>query len=377
MKKYPKPTGEYAVGTKTFTVYNTRKEDLYPDKDLMRHVPARLYYPTYKDKTEGLEHGKCMSRAVAKGIRKAFMIPIDYDKMEETGENNSECFVDAPFIEDKKFPLVVFNHGYFSYVEGNSFLLIDLASHGYFVLSVGHPYEGASTDFDDGTSQLLDKSISKKMYSPYLGGMLAALRLTKFKGTMEEQAEHFEKFQNKYCNFLKTRIDAWITDTNIAVDHLRENYKDQIDFTNGIGVSGHSHGGAVAYKYCLTDDNYTCGINIDGGLFGDYDGMTNHKPFMQISCKDNENIVAKTYLNHSAPAYKVLFRDMKHMAFSDMKHNLPPSGMLAGKLDADIAHEHMCKSFLEFFDAYLKKTKDKPDLATDDVITVTEFAPDV
>ena len=375
MKNYPKPTGEYKVGTRTFTVYNTRKEDLDPTGKTMRHVPARLYYPT--DNTEGLEHGKSMTRSEAIGIKKAFKIPLKYDKMEETGELVAECFVDAPFIKDKKFPLIVFNHGYFSYVEGNSFLLIDLASHGYFVLSVGHPYEGASTDFDDGTYQLLNSSLAKKMYDPYLGGILGVIKLTKFKGTLEEQAAKFDEFQNKYCNFLKIRIDAWITDTNIAVDHVRENFKDQIDLTNGIGVAGHSHGGAVAYKYLLTDDNYTCGINIDGGLFGDHDGMINHKPFMQISCKDNENVVTKGYINHTKPVYKVLFRDMKHIAFSDMKHNLPPSQMLGGKLDADLAHEHMCMSFLGFFDCYLKKTKDTPELKSDDVITVTEFAPDV
>ena len=49
----------------------------------------------------------------------------------------------------------------------------------------------------------------------------------------------------------------------------------------------------------------------------------------------------------------------------------------AGKLDADSAHKYTCRSFLEFFDCYLKKTKEKPDLTSDDVITVTEFAPDV
>ena len=375
MKNYPKPTGEYAVGTKTFTIYNTRKEELDPSGKTMRHVPARLYYPT--DKTEGLEHGRSMTRSEAIGIKKAFMVPVNYDKMEESGENISQCFVDAPFIEGKKFPLIVFNHGYFSYVEGNSFLLIDLASHGYFVMSVGHPYEGASTDFDDGTYQLLDKSLAKKMYDPYLGGILAAMKLTKCKGTLEDQDKLFDEFQDKYCGFLKTRIEAWITDTDIAVKHVRENFKDQIDLTNGIGIAGHSHGGAVAYKYLLTNDDYTCGINIDGGLFGDYEVKTNHKPFLQISCKDNEKVVAKGYLNHTAPAYKVLFRDMKHIAFSDMKHNLPPSPMLGGKLDADLAHQNVCKVFLEFFDCYLRKIKSKPDLKSDNVITVTEYAPDV
>ena len=49
----PKPTGEYAVGTRTFTVYNTRK-DVLDKKGAMRHVPARIYYPVTKNATEGV-----------------------------------------------------------------------------------------------------------------------------------------------------------------------------------------------------------------------------------------------------------------------------------------------------------------------------------
>ncbi len=376
MNNKPMPTGKYAVGTKTFTIYNTRKETLDSKGDSMRHIPARIYYPTSKNTTEGLTKAKSLSRSEAMGIKKIFMIPLNYDKMEAAGENDSECYVDAPFIEDKKFPLIVFNHGYFSYIEGNSFLLIELASQGYVVLTVGHPYEGTGTDYDDGTYTIADKSLANKMYHPYWRGILAAYKLTKYKGTLQEQAEFFEEFQNKYCKFIGNRVDEWITDTNFAVEHAKKEFAQILDLTNGIGIAGHSQGGAVAYKVCLTDPEYTCGINIDGGLFGDTQGLTMNKPFMQLSCHDNENIVTKGYINHTKPAYKVLFRDMKHIGFADIKYALKP-GMTAGKLDADLAHKYTCRSFLEFFDCYLRKIKDKPDLVSGDVITVTEFEPDI
>ena len=376
MNNKPMPTGKYAVGTKTFTIYNTRKETLDSKGDSMRHIPARIYYPTSKNTTEGLTKAKSLSRSEAMGIKKIFMIPLNYDKMEAAGENDSECYVDAPFIEDKKFPLIVFNHGYFSYIEGNSFLLIELASQGYVVLTVGHPYEGTGTDYDDGTYTIADKSLANKMYHPYWRGILAAYKLTKYKGTLQEQAEFFEEFQNKYCKFIGTRVEEWITDTNFAVEHAKKEFAQILDLTNGIGIAGHSQGGAVAYKVCLTDPEYTCGINIDGGLFGDTQGLTMNKPFMQLSCLDNENIVTKGYINHTKPAYKVLFRDMKHMGFADIKYALKP-GMTAGKLDADLAHKYTCRSFLEFFDCYLRKIKNKPDLVSGDVITVTEFEPDI
>lgn len=375
MNGKPAPTGEYAVGTRTFTVYNTRK-DVLDKKGAMRHVPARIYYPVAKNATEGLARARSMSRSEAAGIKKAFMIPLNYDKMEASGENEAQCYIDAPFIADKKFPLIVFNHGYFSYIEGNSFLLIELASHGYVVLSVGHPYEGASADYDDDTYTLVDKSLANKMYHPFIGGVLAAYKLTRYKGTLAEQAELFERFQSKYCTFIGSRVDEWITDTEFAVEYAKKEFAQILDFTNGIGISGHSQGGAVAYKACLTDPEYTCGINIDGGLFGDTQGLIMNKPFMQLSCEDNENVVTKGYINHTKPAYKVLFRGMKHMGFADIKFGMKP-GMMAGKLDAESAHKYSCRSFLEFFDCYLRKIKDKPDLVSGDVITVTEFEPDI
>ena len=62
----------------------------------MRHVCARIYYPTLKESTNGLKKAISMSRNEAKGIAKAFKIPLNYDKMEKNGENLSEAYVDAP-----------------------------------------------------------------------------------------------------------------------------------------------------------------------------------------------------------------------------------------------------------------------------------------
>ena len=58
-----------------------------------------------------------------------------------------------------------------------------------------------------------------------------------------------------------------------------------------------------------------------------------------------------------------------------MKHQIKMKA-LTGKLDADLMHENLCKCFIEFFDAYLKKSKDKPDIQSNDVMTFTEYAPD-
>ena len=61
----------------------------------------------------------------------------------------------------------MFNHGYNSYREGNSFLCIELASQGYVVISVAHSYEALCTEFDDGSFLLADKK-NTKLYEPNL-----------------------------------------------------------------------------------------------------------------------------------------------------------------------------------------------------------------
>ncbi|MBO4346155.1 MAG: hypothetical protein J5840_00800 [Lachnospiraceae bacterium] len=372
IRSLPKPTGEYAVGTFTYTVKDDREEVM--PRGGMRSVAARVYYPVSKDSVEGCSKPVGLSENMIKGFKMAFIVAPDFKKNPEM--NVSECYINAPRIPDKKFPLIMFNHGYNSYREGNSLLCIDLASHGYVVICVTHSYEGLCTEFDDGSFVFFDKIITKKMYEPMLPGILAVLKLTKSRGTDEELAEKFDEAQRKYCRFMMGRLPEWVKDNEAALEYAKKNLSDLIDFDKGVGVSGHSMGGNTAYALCARNSDFTCGINIDGGLFGEYSDDIMTKPFMQLSCKDNEYVVTRVYLRHTKPIYKVFFKDMKHMGFADAKHMIPMKSVV-GKLDADTAHELVSKCHLEFFDAFLKKEKSEPAFPESDVITVSKFEPDM
>ncbi len=370
----PKPAGEYAVGTFTYTVADDREEVLQPSA--MRSVACRVYYPVQKDSAEGCKKAKQLSRNMAAAIRKAFLVPLNYDRMESAGENTSECYENAPCIEGERFPLILFHHGYNSYREGNSFLCIELASHGYVVISVAHSLEGLCTEFDDGTCLFYEKSLTRRTYQPFLGGVFAALKMTMAKGSSEELAEKFDRFQNRYCRYHMGRLDEWVKDTQAALAYAKRHLGHLIDFEQGVGAAGHSFGGDTAYALCVREPEFVCGVNIDGALFGDYRDAVLEKPFMQISCKANENLVSRVYLRHTKTVWKVLFRDMQHIGFSDMKHRIR-FGSMVGRLDADSMHDNLCRCHLELFDAFLKKTKETPDLQSNDVITVTAFPPDM
>ena len=204
MNHRPLPTGEYAVGTFTYTVYNDRNEVRVPGTK--RSIPVRVYYPVQKEAVIGMNRARYMSRNVALGLRKAIHVPINYDKREAAGDNVSECFPDAPRIEGKKFPPVVFNHGLSSYRESNSFLCIELASQGYVVLAVGHPYDACCAELDDGTCVFFDTELSKKQYDPFIGGVIKAMKLTRSKGSDRELAQQFDELQKRYCRLVISRV---------------------------------------------------------------------------------------------------------------------------------------------------------------------------
>ncbi len=370
--RFPKPTGEYAVGTFVYTVWNDREEVMHQGG--MRSVSARVYYPVLKESVAGLKKMTALSENMLKGLKAAFGAAPDFKKNPEA--NVSECYENAERIPGKKFPLIMFNHGLNSYREGNSFLCIDLASHGYVVISVGHSYEAVCSEFEDGTVLFFDKNIAKKMYEPMLGGVIAMLKLMKARGSNEELSRRFDEVQRKYCRLLMSRLPEWVMDNEAALHYAKQNLTDLIDFEKGVGASGHSMGGDVAYALCAGNPDFTCGINLDGALFGDYTDAVQTKPFMQISCADNEYMVTRVYTRHIEKVYKVLFKEMHHAGFSDIKH-LIPMKMMVGKLEPDVMHENVCRCHLEFFDAYLKKTKAAPELKSNDTVTVSVFEPDM
>lgn len=219
MPKRPESTGDYAVGTFTYTVYNDREELLEPGSK--RSIPVRVYYPVLKESVKDLSKSKYMTREMAKGLSKSMGFPINYDKEDAAGNNVSNCYQDAPKIEGKKFPLVLFSHGFMSFRESNSFLCIELASNGYVVMAVGHSYEGGCTELDDGTKLYFKKELKKKLYQPYFKGMKETMRLIKSKETDErELAQKFDEVQKNYSAFLVDRVDEWEKDSIAAVKRI-------------------------------------------------------------------------------------------------------------------------------------------------------------
>lgn len=374
-KELPKPQGKYQVGTFTFTVYNDREETDFEAQGQMRSIASRVYYPVDPSSVENIKKSRYMSREMTNGLARTFFIPLNYDKSEKNGKNLSDCYENAPRIEGAGFPLIIFNHGYMSYREANSFLCIELASQGYVVISITHSYEAIMTELDDGTKIPMYKKLQKKMIQPFLRGFIEQYKLVRKKGTNEELARYVDEYQDKYGRFICDRVPEWEKDIMAVVDYAKKNLSDLIDFEKGIGATGHSMGGAVSYALCHDEKDFVCGINIDGALFGKHGDKIMDKPFLQLTSEHNVGVVTRGFLKHKKPAYHVIVKDMQHLGFSDMKHFIPIKSKV-GSLDPDIAHEIVTKVHIAFFDAYLKGSGTEPKFPESENVRSLTIAPD-
>ena len=340
--------GEYAVGTECFSVVDTGRSEVLGDRKGDRRITVRMYYPVPTGSIRGNERAAIFSEHKKAALKKAFHVRNVSEELQ-----HADYYENAAIAEDKKFPLIMFSMGYNSYVESNTYLLCALASHGYIVASVGHAYEAVENDYEDGSFDVFDKKINKMMYTSMFGAILSQNKLLKTKCNYKEALEHFEEFQNKYTPYIKDRVIEWEKDIVRAMEAVKTKYAAHIDLSRGVGASGHSLGGCLAYYLCRYNDAFSCGINIDGGLFGDYPEKTMDKPFCQISCTDNVNVETRPFLDTTADTYHVIFSDMKHLGFTDAKFYLPIKA-LAGKLDSQEMFEHLTYCHVNFFDKYLK-----------------------
>ncbi len=343
-------TGPYAVGTENFTIVDQERTEILGPGEGPRKIAVRMYYPIDKSNVNGLEKADIFAKRTLVALQKTF-----HFKDPDSAFLKADYYENVVHIENQKFPLVVYNHGHQAYVEANTFLCCELASNGYVVASVGHAYEAVANEYEDGSYDLFDKNVNNLMYGSflrYLQTIVAQKNVLKAKGTSEELFKRFDTFQKKYGGYIIERIPVWAKDTMCVVNELKTRYAQWIDFSKGVGATGHSIGGATAYYLCHHEEEISCGVNIDGSLFGDYEGMIMKKPFLQICCKESYNTMTRPLFNTEAPVQCEVFEDLKHVGFTDAKFFIPLKSVV-GKMDANEMYDRLSKLHLDFFGKYL------------------------
>lgn len=253
LEPFPKPTGIYSIGTTQFYFTDEHRLGAFTPKKQERTVRVRLWYPTSTESGEHYQYLGDMMPVFQQAFADEYKIPRWLSRL-LWRKVKTHAFVDAPIATEQAiYPVILFSHGLLgSSSEMYVSIIENLASHGYIVAAIDHPYLNWFTKLPDGT---IASSIP-------LGAQF------------EKMSPHEQRaFQSK-------GIEIFKADMKLVVDQLTQlNQNAQSIFyghldLDKIGVMGHSAGGTAAIEFCRSDNSCKAAVDLDGW----YDHVIGHEP---------------------------------------------------------------------------------------------------
>lgn len=261
-----------------------------------------------------------------------------------------------PDTQGEGFPLIIFDHGFCGIKDSNESSFLELASHGYVVCSIDHPYQSFYTINEQGETTIISNS--------YL-----------------QEYRQLGDDPDKNLDLLQKWLDIRVADANLVIDTIlaQEGGLYSLIDKEVIGVFGHSLGGATATALARVSGDIDAVINLDGPMpyeiIGVEDGeyTVNSQPYpvpiLNIYSQylydngimqDDPLYKVNRMVSATAPAhYDVVLEGTQHMNLTDLVLFSPVlAGLLDGgrKANADAYDclQTMNQVIVEFFDSTLK-----------------------
>ena len=257
----PAPTGQFAVGTTTLQLTDaSRHEEHSSEAAARRRVVVQLWYPT-------AAHGRTAPYQQWRETKLATL----YAALLGTHSH-----VDVP-VADGAFPVILYGPRWAGERTQNTALIEDLASHGYVVAAIDHPYNGSRV--------LLDGKVIRGDEA--------------LEGPKGEAASATERIA-----FWNQTLNAWAADERFVLEELARKNKDVNDrfhahmLTEAVGALGHSFGGAAALRLLGLDLRVKAGVNMDGWTFGALADRTAQQQVMVIY--EQESVDRRAQLLHAS-----------------------------------------------------------------------------
>jgi dienelactone hydrolase len=351
----PTPTGAFAVGRALYDWADDETLDtLAPGPGIKRELLVWIWYPAVAGPSAAIDDylPAPLRTAVERqsGVLLTQFLTRDRSKVHTHSLRNAEL---SP--QQRSYPVVIMRTGASLEVWNYSALAEDLASHGYVVVGFDAPYRTGVVVFPDG--RVLRRT-------PENNPELCLER------TGPEQAHCVNKL-----------LAAWTADIAFVLDRLeRLNTSDpsgkfigRLDMA-GVGVFGHSFGGAQAAQFCSQDSRCKAGIDVDGSLHGGVLQAGIHKPFMfllsgygdfssEAEIRQIKADIQSVYDRLPADGrLRIVIRGANHFLFSDdgallKSHMVLRTLRMLGILGIDGRRQLAVTAYCvhSFFDAYLKK----------------------
>lgn len=328
----PRPTGPYPVGrTSLHWVDKSRPEALTEAPDDHRQIVAVVWYPAQAGTGSPGAYIPDLA-LLAPSLRGSGEVsPIEVFGMRFVRSNSLQnALVSAA---QAAYPVVILSPGNGTNVEFYSALAEDLASHGYVVVGINHPYDVAAVQLTDGS-------------------------------TAQFAAQAWLLDPGPRQSFVQERIDVRVQDVRYLLDRLQELNPSQGELFSGkldlnaIGSMGHSLGGITAAQACQVDERLKACLNLDGlqpgGAFSARpDPPLPLQPFMLITKEEQlPPLFILQFESLASESYLVQVHRASHDSFTDGPLLVP--GLLPLKGKADRITADVRAYTLAFFDQALK-----------------------
>lgn len=277
---------------------------------------------------------------------------------------------------EEKYPVVFFSHGAFGYYQSNMSTYMELASHGYVVVSIEHPYHALFTKDTGGELIITDAQFIKD------------IRMINSEGVSEEQifevSSEWIYLRLADCNFAVDTIkEAAQSQTLNESFFVSEKDREQVAAAvsmidcGRIGFMGHSLGGAAAVTLGRQRDDIDAVIDFDGTMLGEVEGVadgvdlineeTYDTPLLTFDSEEHHRsrkelaglgvpYANNVVLEHAADGYNTCIAGTGHMNYTDLPLFSPFLAKMLGigDVDAEACILKMNEITLAFFDCYLK-----------------------
>jgi hypothetical protein len=327
----PASTGPYPVGQTVFRWVDTSRPEVLTESPTdFREVIALLWYPA--------ENGTGAKSPYFPGLSEVSKA------LAESGEIESWKVFGLPFVRSQnllnaspaksetRFPVLMFSPGNGTNIEFYSALLSEIASHGYIVVGLNHPYDVAAVELSD-----------HKIASFY------------------KQQESLDMRANQA--FVSERIKVRTLDVLFALDQLQIlSQGDNSSFAGSmdlrlVAVAGHSLGGITASEACKADIRFRSCLNFDGlqkgGPFSsEASAIPPDQPFMFITKEAHLHPKLIEKFESTKESYWVVIHGATHDSFTDGPLLQP--GLLPVSTRADQIMSQIQKYTVAFLDQTLK-----------------------
>lgn len=342
----PAPSGPYIVGTRVCHWTDDTREDVWSNGD--REIMAQLWYPAAD--TAGTRRAPYLTELDA--LRPL----LDAEEVAWYQSVTTNAWLDAPIMPTEGgHPVLVFSHGLGSRRAHYSILAEGLASHGFLVAAIDHPFAAEAVAFPDG--RVVEQHPLWSQIQPPAHPIEARFRFT------------------------DKRTIVWANDARFVLDRLDAMNRSG-PFAGGldldrVGVYGHSVGGKAAVVACMLDARFDACLNLDGWPMHSHVELYGlDQPFMFI--EDIRDVTQEELESwHSslreytrnmrdlrlrkerlldgmkATAYHVTIRGIRHAYFSDLPSLMTEAVDADATLAPAVALETIFSYALAFFEEHV------------------------